>query len=377
MYLGFLNPLFDRPGPWASVYFGTARTDQAAAGEQELAARDACRRLAGRGADQDTCQAVYDELHGLPRAGEPFGRAVFATHGRVVLDPPLTMPPPRAEVSWGALPHAAPLLDLADDTPSCLVAYIDRQGADFELRDARRSRPAGQVHAESWPVHRTTTADWSERHFQLKTENVWDRNAAAIADALAARHEELGTDVVVLAGDARERRAVRERLPSTVRTVAVESAHGGRAPGADRGARLLDGEVQEARAARARRHTEEVLERFRAGRVPAGGRAGAAEGVPALVEAAREHRIDALLVWPEGPDVHRQVWVGAEPDQLAVRRGDVRYLGDPRPVPAEAEDALIRSAAATGAEVLAVHPGPGRETRDAPAGGLGAVLRWP
>jgi hypothetical protein len=62
--------------------------------------------------------------------------------------------------------------------------------------------------------------------------------------------------------------------------------------------------------------------------------------------------------------------------QGAVRRADTRYLGDPHPVPARADDALLRSAVATGAEVVRI-PGPAEGGDDLPVGGLGALLRWP
>jgi len=382
MRLGFLNPLFERPGPWATVYVDTSHPDQSSAEEHERHAREACRRLEQQGADARTCRAVYDELATVTPATEPVGRAVFASRGEVVLDPSLTAPPQGApQACWSALPHVGPLVELAGDDPSCLVAYIDRTGADFELRGARGDRAVGRVTGQQWPVHRTATADPSERHFQLRTENTWEHNAGLIADELRARQEETQADLVLLVGDARERRAVHDRLPEQLRDRAAETAHGGRAAGSaspgTHAARLLDRDVDEVRARHLHDHTGEVLERFRAGRVPAEGRVSAAEGVPALVDAAREHRIGTLLIRPDGTDLYRDVWAGAEPDQVAMRRTDLQYLGDARPAAVRADDALIRSAAATGAEVLTVPPGGAEDTNGAPVGGLGALLRWP
>ncbi|MEV4231331.1 hypothetical protein AB0J81_30425, partial [Streptomyces bobili] len=102
---------------------------------------------------------------------------------------------------------------------------------------------------------------------------------------------------------------------------------------------------------------------------PGGG--GAVEGVPALVEAAREHRIDELLIRADGPDTHRRVWIGEDPDQLAVSRTELRAPGERHFWAARADDALIRSAVAAGTPVLLVTEA-GEET---PAGGLGALLR--
>jgi hypothetical protein len=374
--LGFLQPLLDEPGPWASVYVDTSATAENFVPHLQLQARAAADRLAELGTDRDTCEAVHDALRDLSR--EAMGHAVFATAGRVVLDVPLpsapASPPP---VFHGPLPHLAPLLEHAGSDPTCLVAYVDRKGADLELRGTHRHpRRAGSVSGDTWPLHRRGTADWSERHFQLAVENTWEENAARIAETLARDAEQAHAELLVLAGDPRERREVRERLPESLRKVTVESERGSRAAGSDN--RQLDREVEAARERRVREATEEALERFRAGRVPAHGRIDAAEGVPALADAAREHRIATLLVRTGGPDLHREVWAGHEPDQVAVRRTDLTGVGEREPVPVRADDALLRAAVATGAEVVPLPPADGADgDGELPVGGLGALLRWP
>ena len=383
MELGFLSPIFERPGPWASVYFETPLATEDAAARHGLSAREACEQLKSQGADDRTCRAVYDALVALPRTARPAGRALFATGGEVVLDPALAAPPPGGpQVFWGPLPHTTPLLDLMDTAPTCLVARIDRTGADLELHGPFGSREVGQVQGEEGPLHMTPSDSWNERHFQNSVENTWDRNAAIIAEALRTHRKETGAELVVLAGDGRECHAVQDRLAPEVRQASVLARHGVRGAGRNqaRSEQMLAEEVEAARAGYVHRHTAEVMERFQARRVPTDdGRVGAAEGVPALVDAAREHRIAALLVRPDGPDLHREVWVGEGPDQVAVRRSDVQYLGDTHPVSARADDALLRAAVATGAEVISVRPiADEPDTPDGlPVGGLGALLRWP
>ncbi|MFD3731891.1 Vms1/Ankzf1 family peptidyl-tRNA hydrolase [Streptomyces sp. NPDC058632] len=392
MQLSFLEPLFDRPGPWATVYFGPGENDESGAKRRELSVREACRTLEEYGADEATTQAVHDDLMGVSPAEDPAGRVVFAAGGEVVLGHRLSRPPQRHITAWGPLPRLTPLLELAGQDPVCLVAYVDRAGADFEVRGAAgRPRDAGQVEGRQRPMHRTPTADWSERHFQLKAENTWEHNADEIARALAGAYEESGADLVVLVGDPRERPAVHDRLPDAVRGVTVETEHGGRAAGSSSPA--LEQAIEQARSQYTRRHVDEVLERFRAGRVGTDRPTDAVEGVPAVVEAAREHRIDTLLIRPDGPDLSRETWVGAEPDQVAVRRTDAQILGESDPVSARADDALLRSAAVTTADVLVVPPLDPRNVSDAPevfeaaeegagddadipVGGLGALLRW-
>jgi hypothetical protein len=390
MELGFLSPLFDRPGPWASVYFDTMTASEDAAARQKLGARSAGEQLLEQGADEETSRVVYETLAALPRGAEPPGQAVFASAGEVVLSVPLTSQPPGGgpHTSWQPLPHISPLIELAESDPWCLVAYIDRTGADFELRGPYGSSEAGEAEGADWPVHRTATGDPSESHFQAAVENTWEQNAALIADELRERHKASGAEVVVLSGDARERQAVYDKLPSDLREHAVQAEHGVRADSRQRGSstntaggrRLLDEEIAWARAEYTRQRTAQVLERFQAGRVPGeDGTLDATEGVPALVEAAREHRVSALLLRPGGPDLHREVWIGEEPDQVAVRRTESAALGARNPAPARADDALLRSAAVTGADVLTVQPElvAGGAPENLPDGGLGALLRWP
>ncbi len=76
-----------------------------------------------------------------------------------------------------------------------LVAYIDRTGADFELRSAVLQGGGRACHgqpavadAPGEGLHRVR----SERHFQLKVENTWEHNAREVAEALAACQAETG-----------------------------------------------------------------------------------------------------------------------------------------------------------------------------------------
>jgi hypothetical protein len=367
MDLAFLHPLYEHPGPWASVYVDTSRHTENTPHERHLTAEAMARELARQGADEATCRAVREALEELRHSSEPHGRALFARAGQVVLDPPPARSPAGDHAHWAPLPHTAPLLELAGEDPVCVVAYLDRKGAAFELRTGLGREDAGSVTGRTWPLHRTSTSDWSERHFQLKVENTWEHNAAEIADALSVCQEETRADLLILVGEDRERRSVRERLPERLHPLAVEAPHGS-------GSRLLDEDVEQARADHVRQRAERELERFLAARSPgADGRAGAVEGVPALVEAAREHRIDELLLRRDGPDAHREVWIGEDPDQIAVRRTELTVLGEQNSWSARADDALIRSAVATGAPALAV---PEADGTDVPVGGLGALLRW-
>ncbi|WP_344340000.1 hypothetical protein, partial [Kitasatospora putterlickiae] len=298
-------------------------------------------------------------------------------------DVPLAASPPDVDAAWAPLPHTAPLLGLLGDTAAtCLIATVDRTGADLDRRDLGRTAPLGAVDTPQWQGrgHRAPPADRYEWHYRHRREDAWERTAGIIADHLARIWPESGARLLVLTGDARERRAVHQRLPRRLLPDTLEIDGGVRAAGTAREA--FERRLTEAWAAHRERRLDEALDAFRSGVGRPGEHTGtaegvetapgaAAQGVPAVVEAARRHRLATLLLQEGGHDPDRPVWTGPEPDQVGVRRNEVRGMGVPHPGQAPAADALLRCAVADGADALAVPASvPG------PAGGLGAVLRW-
>ena len=81
MDLGFLGPLYERQGPWATVYFDTTTASEDAAARQKLNAKSAGEQLKRAGCDEATCRAVYEWLGELARLRIPAGHALFATNG--------------------------------------------------------------------------------------------------------------------------------------------------------------------------------------------------------------------------------------------------------------------------------------------------------
>ncbi|MFD0368146.1 Vms1/Ankzf1 family peptidyl-tRNA hydrolase [Streptomyces sp. NPDC059071] len=371
MKLDFLEPVAHK-GPWASVYATTGPPDEASAERRELTWSELCRSLEEQGADKETTRAVREALDRVqPDTGQR-GLALFAAEGRVALTRGLDRPPSVTEALWADLPHVTPLLEPVGQAPVCLVARVDRSGADYRVHGANTAEEAGSVEGRDWPLHKASSGDWSATHFDAAVENTWEENAALIADELADLCRAHGAAMMMLAGGARECHAVRERLPADLREITRISEHGGRAAGADTD--LLMADVEAARMEMAAQGTEAVLDRFRAGRGDGDRDRTAVEGIPAVVDAVRQHRVDTLLISPEGADSGREVWVGDAPDQVAVRRSEAESLGAGSPHAARADDALVLSAAATGGEAVMV---PGDSSADIPAGGIGALLRWP
>lgn len=380
MELGFLKPLFARPGPWASVYIETTRTTEDGAKVQALRERAIAGQLIDAGADGYTTAAVMERLANEPVSGTPPGRALFAAGAEVVLDVPLSAPPPVSEATWSFLPHVAPLAGLRGDAPTCLVAYIDSTGADLELREGLSREALGQVQGKEGQGrgHRSIPADRHEWRYRNKIENTRNETADVIVSEIVRQWPQNGAELLILTGDPRERRAVYNRLPDPVLAATIEAESGSRSAGASTAG--LDEEIAQACEKFTQDRLRRTLERFHTGRGKPGqhressvdtGPGGAAEGIPAVVDAARKHQVATVLMAPDAPDAGRQVWIGPGADQVAVQRGEARAMGVPRPEQARADDAVLRAAAAADCEVLLVPAGmPG------PAGGLGAVLRW-
>lgn len=359
MRLSLLQPVIDRPGPWASVYADVAHDTADAGRQQELTATATTAQLFALGADEATCGAVHEAL--LTRRGEPdahAGRALFAAHGALVLDTPLPGPPAVPFAAWGPVPRVTPLLAAIGDDPVCLVVRLGRSGADFAVLGERATG-----------TDRGAPGERPVRHFCAAADHHGTRRAEEIADAVRREFESSGAGAVVLVGAEEERRLVHAALPEPLRALTYESEHGGPTPDAE--SDLVERDIAQVRAAQESDRVALVADRFRAGAGP--GRKDvphSAAGIPALIEAAREHRIDTLLVSPHGADGARQVWVGSDADQLAVRGRELPQMGELRPAAARADDALVRSAAAHGADIVVV-----LDPERAPAGGLGAILR--
>ncbi|MFE0192451.1 hypothetical protein [Streptomyces sp. NPDC059008] len=371
MRLSLLRPVIDRPGPWATVYADISHGTEDVEKQQELLASATTAQLFALGADEATCGAVHEALI-APRDSAPgahTGRVLFAHDGVVVLDTPLPGPPATPFAAWGPVPRVTPLLAAVGDDPVCLVVRLDHDGADLVVLGERGTDDTGRSGDAERPPPRTAPADWSERHLRTTAEHTLEQNAGEIADAVREAFDSSGAEAVVLIGEARERHLVHDKLPGRLRAVTYESEHGGRAPGAE--SDLVERDIAQVRAVREREHVAQVTDRFRTGAGSGGPSAPrAAAGIPALVEAARAHRIETLLVSPHGSDIARQVWVGEGVDQLAVRGTELQAMGEERPATARADDALVRSAVASGAEIVVV-----RDLEQAPEGGLGAILR--
>lgn len=382
MNLSFLRELYQRPGPWASVYLDA--THNTADGDQAVGLRwrGLREQLAAQGADEETLAAMDLAVNSgqavdtVPSVGPPAGSgrvglAVFATHGRVALAQPLPRPPVRESATWSRRPQTGPLVAGAAEQVRWVRAVVDRTGGTLTAADAGHLRIDRDVPtAEEYPKHKSGQGGWSQLNFERSTVTVWDRNVHNVVDAVTEAADRMGADVVIVAGDVRARQMLIDRLPKRMAGRVVESDVGNRAPGGDPS--TLDDVTAEAVARVARDRRMELLDRYRMDL----SRGRAREGVAPVSEAAWHASMDVLLLSDDsqfaGSEPPLQVWIDPDdPRAIAPDAGVLRDVGVSGPERENAIAALIAAAAAEDAEVVTVDPSVQRLTD-----GIGAITRY-
>jgi Bacterial archaeo-eukaryotic release factor family 2 len=374
--VSFLRELYQRPGPWASVYLdathNTADGDQAV----RLRWRGLREQLAAQGADEATLSAMdsaidpgHQVVGGAAGGGVAPGRvglAVFAAHGRVALAEPLPRPPVRESATWSRRPQTGPLVAAAHEQVRWVRAVVDRAGGRLTAADAGHLRLDRDVPtAERYPRHKTGQGGYSQLNYERSTVTVWDRNVHNVVDAVTDAADRMGADAVIVAGDVRARQMLIDRLPKRLAGRVVESDAGSRAPGADPA--TLD-EVTAAAIARvARDRRAELLDRYRMDL----SRGRARDGVAPVSEAAWHGAVEVLLI-TDGAQPP-PVWVDPDdPQAVAADPAVLRDAGVARPEEESAVGALIAAAATANAEVVTV-AAEEQPLRD----GIGAITRYP
>ena len=355
-----LTPVFQAPGPFATVLLDVSHASENADHQHELRVRSACESLTGQGADESVVRTVADHLAELVHRGSPVSRLVVANRGGVLLDEVTGARVDDVHATWGPLPDLGRWCQLQDNRVTFVLALVDHEGGDVAVHDSDVPDPQDQTTAggETDHVHKVPTGGWSALRYQHVTENVWARNARDVAQEIN-KHLLRGQRLVLLAGDARSRSLVHEALIETGvddATEVVELESGGRAQ--DGGDGALQQAVREALfehvVTRALDLTHEV--RSRLGRDHA-----VATGVRDVAGAFVRGQVETLVLDPApaaeltlDPADHPGLTLGSESPE------------EPQP----ADCALVAAAVLTGAGVAVV---PSATLGGSP---VAALLRW-
>ncbi|SEG35916.1 hypothetical protein SAMN04489712_104567 [Thermomonospora echinospora] len=355
MKLAYLRPLYERSGPFASLYLCTDRHTADAAKALSLRWRHARIELGRLGADDATLDAIEQVV--LDRDSAAPGRALFATDGQVVHNEVLPESPSQVSTQVGELPAVMPLLEERQEPVPHVGVKADRQGA--EIISVGDKRQVTTVDGIEWPIRKVKAGGWSESHYQRNAEETWEANAREVAAQVMREAEAVDAQVVLVGGDVRARELVLESLGEPYAGRAVPTEHGVRS-GADDEA--WEQEVRAILDERRRERRDAAVARFR----EAHGRGDAVAGLADVTEALRGGQVDTLLI---ARPLRGELWYGSQPHELATSEKELRELGVHDPRCAETGSVLARAATATDAEIFF--------TEDVePPDRVGAILRY-
>ncbi|MGP4029747.1 baeRF2 domain-containing protein [Actinomadura sp. 3N407] len=364
MDLSFLKTLYQRPGPYASVYADLTRTTEDASKAVELRWRALRADLEAQNAPQGMLRAIEQTIDEEMLRRRSEGLVIFAADGEVVHSERFTGPPRTPRATLAPLPDVLPYLAERGEKFPHMVAVVDRRGGAIDCVTAEgRHRHINVEGDEDYPIHKTKAGDWNQSRFQRSSENVWKINAKKVAHEIDRAADSCGAEAIVIAGDTRARTAVLEEVSEHVLEHTVESDKNTTIDDPD-----LEAELRRVLKLKTAERIMTVAERF--DRELANGQRAVA-GLPATIDAVRNGSVETLLL-NDDPDSSARLWIGPDPAQIATSADQLREefgVTDPREDRADA--ALVRAVAATDGE-LVVLPSDG----PAPNLHVGAVLRY-
>jgi hypothetical protein len=359
-----LVPVALAPGPVATVYLDTPADVEQAPRRLDVTWRTIRRDLERQGAPAETLDSIEPHLSDAPARGRCL--AVVAGPGGIRhVEHGLAAPPGGNVARWGPLPMLTPILEWRQSRPPHLVVLADRTGATmltvrYGLADLEFQEEGEELHAR-----RSPPGGFSQRRFQQRAEDTWDRNARGIAEQVARLADRIEARLIAVSGDVRAVQLLREHLPEPAAGLLREvEVGGGRA--ADGSMDLIATEVDRMVDVLAGQETATLLDRF-AEEIGQADRA--VEGVGPTLEALSRSRVEVLLLAPD-PSSDRTAWFGPEAVPVTPSEEPLRSLGVDRAEEGPLADVAVRAALGTGA-FPAIVP-----AEAAARDGVGALLRW-
>ncbi|NND74177.1 MAG: hypothetical protein HKN44_04145 [Ilumatobacter sp.] len=328
---------------WDAPFFTAvlpARSDVADA-EHRLEVRwgNARRQLSPQWTDDDVSD-IESLLAGIGHDGGAALAIVRGGDGHTLTEF-LPASPGSAAVHEGVLPALAPIIEGRQRSLAHVVVEADKSGADIVAFAGANVLATDRVDGEELHIHRGHPGGWSQQRFQQRAENTWNDNADDVADTAASLAEQIGAQLIAVAGPPRAKAMVADALAERTGVDVVKVDSGDPDGIAADVVTLLD----DAHA----RSVAALSERFRDGLA----NDAAVAGIEATIDALVEGRVDTLLVnddWTDDTVLDRRV-MDIEPGARAV-------------------DAAVAAALRTDADVVVV---PNLAAMEGP---VGALLRW-
>ena len=359
------SALFSSAGPFATVYIDVRNRTEDRHQVVDLRWAGVLDDLGVYGADNDTIDAIVDVVERTSAHTGTSGESlcVVASQGEVRLE--LHLPyEVDASASWGPVPRLLPAIHHLPDPVTHVLALVDRTKAEIHVPNGHSEQVLDVDGGSPLPVRKVRAGGWSMPRYQSRAEEGWRQNARSMAMAIEDAAESIGAEVIVVAGDVRERALVRDELSELSRREVHVMDEGALAAGADLS--HLYQHVEQVLEEHRQQRLAGVLDRWRMGKSrenPTG-----IDGLASLVEVVRKGQVDTLMINCEvGKDWH--LWVGDAPQQIGATQGEVLALGSATASRVNALEALVWSALGQGAHIMCCET---EQFRD----GIAALLRF-
>jgi len=372
MDLSRTRDIFERPGPFATVYLEAVQAGENSAKQVELRWNDLSKQLKQAGADDKTLAALDDELGG-ERAGSltGVGRVLVASSDGVLFDDEIEAQGAAGDIAtWSPLPELGRYYRAQTGSVRTLLVIADQTGADLHQLVAAYDTGARELDSETVSgdaletIHKPREGGNAHKQMQRRHEMASYENAADVVAGIRSAAASFRPQVIALAGEVQGRQAVRSQLPGDLEAITQEIEAGSRAAGSSESA--LEDELLRVAGTIATGEESRVRERFQEGK----GHANAVEGLEPVLEAARTGAVDTLLL-VDGQEVPGELYAGSSPEAISTDPANLAEISDTEPVARPAEQVLLRAVGALGGQVQVL--GGGTSLQD----GVGAILRFP
>lgn len=284
-----LSRLVEATGPFVTVAMPTPSELDDAQHRFEIRWKNARRELESSRWSADDVAELDTLVSTLPHDGGASLIVVRAADGTTFaefLDEPIR----DTVVAEGHLPRLAPVIEARQRAIAHLLVDVDRAGADIHAFDGGRVMETEQVDGDTEHIHRGHPGGWSQRRFQQRAENTWERNADDVAAQIVDMAGEYEAEMIFVAGDVRARHLVFEALPESERTRTTLIESGSPESIADEIVRLLSDHVA--------RGVRDLIERVKQRE----GTGTASTDVAEVLAGLAEGRVEHLLVHDDGTD---------------------------------------------------------------------------
>lgn len=343
--LADLLPHVTRPAtPTVTAYVPSESEVEKASDRYHLNVAAAVDRATAAGADAALCERLDAALRDAGHIGGGTTVAVVTAEQVATWHAAEQVPQPQVHV--GPVPRLGQLVAWRQTWLPHIVVLSDRVGADIVVVGSDEQQELEVSGTADRHIHKGQPGGWSQRRYQERAEQHWDDNAQLVADRLVREAERSDPEVILVSGDTRALGFLTEHLPQRFRDRVVDLHAGGR--GRDSSRDITDAAIAQAVREAAGSQRLQALQRV----TDAVGNGRGAEGADEVLAALFAGTTAEVVVQLEAAEA-RTAWIGSQPQQVAAEAATLKALDLPADEVSVA-DAVIRGAAATGTDLVAV-----------------------